>query len=71
MSGVVFCPACLSRDTLSSMRKLRTKQECVRCGARFPLSATLISEDAVRVYIKEQNGKADQLLKELDALRKR
>jgi len=65
MKEFIFCPACLNQDELNLMKTLRSKQQCTQCGAKFSLNATLISEDALRAYIKERKGESDHLLDKL------
>ena len=70
MENFVFCPACLMKNQLGIIAQLRAVQKCYRCGTHYKKSATLISEDAVRMHVRENPGEADHLLKELEKVGK-
>jgi DNA-directed RNA polymerase subunit M/transcription elongation factor TFIIS len=57
-----FCPRCLFNKKLSSVTDFLS---CSKCGAVFSNDGALISEDVVRIFIRENKPKFDRWLKKL------
>ena len=61
-----YCPKCLYNMQLSEVKVVgifRKKFKCKKCKEAYSLSATLMSEDTVRWFVKQQKGQADHLLR--------
>jgi len=62
-----FCPACFSEEKkLGVIESTGEEYYCTSCKMVYPKHTTFVSENAIRVYIKEMDDSA--LLEELEEL---
>lgn len=70
LNMIEFCPRCFKVD--KKLSELRKKNEyhkiCPWCEHIYIYSATMISEDLVRLYVRETINKSNEMLTELKKL---
>jgi len=60
-----FCPCCFLNNKIVPLKLIDEMYDCNKCGYAFTQTSTLISEDIIRMFIRDKAPKFDSWLKKL------
>ena len=66
---MIFCPSCFVKDNILSEVKIEGgERKCPKCGIKYGLNDTLISEDTVRTYCAAAPRSTKDMLNQLEEM---